>query len=162
MLFSSYHLEMSYRRKPSPLASTDSAPLGNCEHKDMSYLQKASVCLLEEAEPETGGCWALSKGNSEPKGRLLRAHLVAGATEQRQETKPAPPPIGPGSGGRAGEETVINCQLTGKRVKLWAPSPQSCTQATEVALGQVLRAYWCKPCLDTEERGKMILGRSQR
>lgn len=57
---------------------------------------------------------------------------------------------------------MLHCQLTGKKVKLWAPSPQSCMQATEVALGQVLRAYWCKPCLDTGECGKMILGRSYR
>lgn len=35
----------------------------------MSYLQKASVYLLEEAEQEMRGCWAPSKGNREPKGK---------------------------------------------------------------------------------------------
>lgn len=82
--FLSYGLTMTYSQKPSLFTANDSAPLGMQECGHMSYLQKASVYLLEEAEPEMRGCWAPTKATVSPKGRLRRTLLVAPELQNRE------------------------------------------------------------------------------
>lgn len=75
----------------------------------MSYLQKARVYLLEEAEPEMRGCWAPSEGNGEPRtkdtaGRAQRP--LSYRTEARNQTRTA---AGQTRSRRSARRTDLSC-----------------------------------------------------